>query len=220
MHESTYQCNQGMLCPGYFQRRGWEDVKHAKPLCIYANWLHFSIWTPTLLKWTCLPVPSLCMPTFFFFVFKNKTQKEKMRTERCHFSWRAARLLTFLCTCLVSCGINREKGGWGVWLLLRMSNLDSRWFCDVIPCVLVTQQNTLWWVLQPGSRVNRIAMQISDCKAYAKEVSMSQIHLGLTAVSVGVSCTAMTVFLQNKSEISTKKNCGFVCIEWYEEHQQ
>lgn len=27
---------------GYFQQRGWEDVKHAKPLCIYANWAPFS----------------------------------------------------------------------------------------------------------------------------------------------------------------------------------
>lgn len=27
---------------GYFQQRGWEDVKHAKPLCMYANWAPFS----------------------------------------------------------------------------------------------------------------------------------------------------------------------------------
>lgn len=26
---------------GYFQQRGCEDVKHAKPLCIYANWASF-----------------------------------------------------------------------------------------------------------------------------------------------------------------------------------
>lgn len=53
---------RGCCVLGYFQQRGWEDVKHAKPLCRYANWLHFSIWIPTLLKWTCLPV--LCL--FFF----------------------------------------------------------------------------------------------------------------------------------------------------------
>lgn len=33
---------RGCCVHGYFQQRGWEDVKHAKPLCIYANWAPFS----------------------------------------------------------------------------------------------------------------------------------------------------------------------------------
>lgn len=33
---------RGGCVHGYFQQRGWEDVKHAKPLCIYANWAPFS----------------------------------------------------------------------------------------------------------------------------------------------------------------------------------
>lgn len=33
---------RGCCVLGYFQQRGWEDVKHAKPLCIYANRAPFS----------------------------------------------------------------------------------------------------------------------------------------------------------------------------------
>lgn len=32
---------RGCCVHGYFQQRGCEDVKHAKPLCIYANWASF-----------------------------------------------------------------------------------------------------------------------------------------------------------------------------------
>lgn len=107
---------RGCCVLGYFQQRGWEDVKHAKPLCIYANWLHFSIWIPTLLKWTCLPV--LCL--FFLLNQGPKWVCVGFFLSRPP-GWTAA--------CLhissVRCGIN------GLWML---SASDSRWFCSLILC--------------------------------------------------------------------------------------
>lgn len=57
---------RGCCVHGYFQQRGWEDVKHAKPLCIYANWAPFSNLNMNLAEMN-LFTSSLLRCLFFFF---------------------------------------------------------------------------------------------------------------------------------------------------------
>lgn len=64
---------RGCFVLGYFQQRGWEDVKHAKPLCIYANRAPFSNLNMNLAEiklFTSAPLRYQCV--FFFFAHAHK----------------------------------------------------------------------------------------------------------------------------------------------------
>ncbi len=67
---------RGCCVHGYFQQRGWEDVKHAKPLCIYANWAPFSNLNMNLAEMNLFTGSLLRDQSVFFFfwhVYANCT---------------------------------------------------------------------------------------------------------------------------------------------------
>lgn len=83
---------------------------------------------------------------------------------------------------LVRCGINGEKGGGGGGAAAAAAEDVKFGFQVILPCDTVCSCDTAKYVCdasgKPGSQENRTAMQISDCEAYAKEVSVSQIPRG------------------------------------------
>lgn len=60
---------------GYFQQRGWEDVKHAKPLCIYANWAPFSNLNMNLAEMNLFTSSLLRGPKCLFCLFYAHAHK-------------------------------------------------------------------------------------------------------------------------------------------------
>lgn len=64
---------RGCCVHGYFQQRGWEDVKHAKPLCIYANWAPFSNLNMNLAEMNLFTSSLLRDPTVFLHVHTSCT---------------------------------------------------------------------------------------------------------------------------------------------------
>lgn len=146
---------RGCCVHGYFQQRGWEDVKHAKPLCIYANWAPFSNLNTNLAETnsflTCEGGPKcLCAQAH------TAAHTSSGTSPPC--SW-----------------VRSEMNG---CTLGHVKSQDSRWFC----CLILRSRDTAnIAVISGGGAGGRaqhtisVQMQISDSGASAKEVTLSQI---------------------------------------------
>ena len=147
---------RGGCVHGYFQQRGWEDVKHAKPLCIYANWAPFSYLNMNLAQMKLFTGSLVfCFVSLFCFFFSHRHIK-------C-----AAACLHIIARLHPG---KREICGFPVILLFVPVFMWHSKYCSYV-----------WQRCWEASGAHDFCMQISDSEAYAKEVTESKIRRGLHA---------------------------------------
>lgn len=151
---------RGCCVHGYFQQRGWEDVKHAKPFCIYANWAPFSNLNMNLAEMNLFTSSLLRDQSAFLHMHTNCTAAYMPSAHLCSCSWVRSEI--------IGCKLGHEK----LWIPSD--------FCCLIICsrdtanIAVISGNEKKARRQAEHRMSA-QMQISDSEAYAKEVNLSQI---------------------------------------------
>lgn len=151
---------RGCCVLGYFQQRGWEDVKHAKPLCIYANRAPSSNLNINLAEINLFTSSLLRGQRVFLHMHTNCMCKRLLRYQAYIHAVRLGEI-------------------WDQWVRTGTCEIvDSQWFCRLIMCSRDTANTAVISECEACGQAEHtisVQMQTSDSEAYAKEVTQSQI---------------------------------------------